>query len=234
MDKEKFIRCRKCDVLHRVTPFDNAPIYVFKANDLEKQATDDWRLFMEQHAGHRLEPLRGTGEKFFPSGSPSDPMSVAYIEVTNDYDQFLVRRGRKTIQEPFRYELVLGRLANVGPRLEVQQDEIKKEMKNHFLWAPAACPDDDKIDLFVSIVKDVIEALDPSSVAINEYSYVDDTVSYGLFDSAAVNALMQRCAASFGPAQLEAIRRFVDTHRSGCDVMTIVIRRQLNIERPIW
>jgi hypothetical protein len=232
MDKEKFIRCCRCDALHRVTPFDNAPVYVFRGNELEEQTTDDWRLFMEQHAGHRLEPLRGTGEKWFPSGSLWDPMSVAYIEVTNGDEQFVVRGERKTVEEPLRYELLRGRLAHVGATLEAQGDEIKKEMKNHFSWAPATRPDDDKIDLFVSLVKEVIQALDARSIAISEHSYVDDRVSYGLFDTSAINALMQRSAAYFSPVQLEAIRRFVDTHRGGCDVMTIVVRRQLNIERP--
>lgn len=232
MDKEKFIRCCRCDALHRVTPFDKAPLYIFTGNEFEEQAADDWRWFMEQHAGHRLEPLRGTGEKWFPSGSLSDPMSVAYIEVTNGHDQFVVRRARKTIQEPLRYELLRGRLAHAVATLEAQGDEIKKEMKNHFSWAPATRPDDDQIDHFVSVVKDVIQALDASSVVISEHSYVDDTVSYGLLDTAAINALMQRCAADFCPAQLEAMRRFVDTHRRGCDVMTIVIRRHLNVEGP--
>ena len=231
MDREKFIRCYKCDALHRVTPFDNAPIYVFRGNELEEQTADDWRLFMEQHAGHRLEPLSGTGEKWYPSGPRSDPMSVAYIGVTNGEEQFVVRGERKSIQEPLRYELLRGRLAHVGAKVEAQGDEIKKEMKNHFAWAPATRPDDDKIDLFVSLVKEVIQTLDIPSVATSEHSYADDRVSYGLFDTAAITTLMQRCAAYFCPVQLDALRRFVDMHRSGSDVMTIVVRRELNIER---
>lgn len=187
---------------------------------------------MEQHASHRLEPLRGTGEKWFPSGSLWDPMSVAYIEVTNGHEHFVVRGERKTVQEPLRYELLRGRLLRVGATLEAQADEIKKEMKNHFSWAPATCPDDDKIDLFVSLVKEVIQTLDVRTIAISEHSYLDDRVSYGLFDTAAIKSLVQRSAAYFCPVQLEAIRRFVDAHRSGCDVMTIVVRRQLNLERP--
>jgi hypothetical protein len=231
MDKEKFIHCCGCDTVHRITPFDKAPTHVFSANEIKEQATDDWRSFMDQHAGHRLESLRGTGEKFFASGLPSDPMSVAYIEVSNGHKQFLVRRKRESIQEPWRYELVRGRLAHAAPTLEAQANEIKREMKNHFSWGLAARPEDDKIEFFASVVQDVVKTLDPSSVAISEYSYVDDTVSYGLFDSAAINAVMERSAPSFDPVQLEAIRRFVDTHRRGCDVMTIVIRRQSNIER---
>lgn len=43
---------------------------------MEAQATDDWRLFMAQHAGHRLETLQANGEKPLSEGSSMDPMSV--------------------------------------------------------------------------------------------------------------------------------------------------------------
>jgi hypothetical protein len=233
MDKEKFIRCCRCDAVHHVSRFDNAPLYVLAGNEVEEQATDDWRAFMEQHAGHRLEPLKGTGEKVFPWGAPLDPMSVGYIEVTNGEDRFVLRRTRRSIQEPLSYELVHGHLANAGVTLEVQEIAIKKEMKNHFSWAPATCPTDDKIDLFIALLKELVTTLDPSRIPIGEDSDTDDAVSYGLLDSAAIHALTERCATYFVPTELESIRRFVETHRGGCDVMTIVMRRQLTIEQPV-
>ena len=63
-------------------------------------------------------------------------------------------RARKSIQEPMGYELIRGRLADAGVTVEVQEREIKKEIKKHFCWAPATCPDDEKIDLFVGLVKE--------------------------------------------------------------------------------
>ena len=72
MDSEKFIHCCVCDAIHHVSPFDKAPAFVLVGDEVEAQATDDWRLFMTQHAGHRLEPLRASGEKLFPGGSPLD------------------------------------------------------------------------------------------------------------------------------------------------------------------
>jgi hypothetical protein len=233
MDRDKFIRCCRCDAIHRVSRFDKAPLYVLAGNEVEEQATDDWRAFMERHAGHRLEPLSGTGEKVFPSGSPFDPMSVGYVEVTNGQELFVLRRTRRSIQEPLSYELVCGRLADAGLILEVQENEIKKEMKNHFSWAPATCPDDDKLDLFLTLFKEIVDALKPSNVEISEDSYGNDAVSYGLLDNAAIDALTDKCAAYFLPDELCSIRRFVQTHRSGCDVMTIVMRRQLTIEQAI-
>ena len=50
------------------------------------------------------QPLQASGEKVFPDGSSIDPMSVGYIEVTNGQKRYVVRRARKSIQEPMRYE----------------------------------------------------------------------------------------------------------------------------------
>lgn len=230
MDNEKFIRCCVCDAIHHVSPFDKAPVYDCSGNQLEERPTDDWRAFMEKHAGHRLEPLKASGETFFPYGLPRDPMSVAYVEVTNGHDRYLVRRGRKSIQEPMSYELISGRLAEVGIRVEVQENEIKKEMKNHFSWTPAICPRDEKIDIFLGLIKEVIQTLEPRRIQISGYSYLDDTVSYGLLDDATVELLMDKCAVCFLPDELASLRRFVEAHRSGCDVMTLVMRRRLTIE----
>jgi hypothetical protein len=79
MGNENFIRCCLCDVVHHVSPFDKVPTYSLVGNEPEERVTDDWRLFMKHHAGHRLEPLRATGEKLFPRGAPLDPMRVWVI-----------------------------------------------------------------------------------------------------------------------------------------------------------
>ncbi len=231
MGSEQFIHCCVCGAIHHVSPFDRAPTYIYVGGQLEVQAIDDWRLFMAQHAGHRLEPLQATGQKVFPNGSYIDPMSVGYIEVTNGQERYVVRRARKSVQEPMGYELIHGRVTNVGLTVEVQDSEIKKEIKNHFSWAPATCPDDDKIDLFVELVKEVVKNIDPHLIQIGEHSYRDDSISYGTFDSAALDTLTERCAVHFLPDQLASLRRFVETHRDGCDVMTLVLRRRLTVER---
>ena len=234
MGSEKFIRCYVCDAVHHVSSFDKAPTFVFVGDQLEVHATDDWRLFMAQHAGHRLEALKASGETLFPDDSPRDPMSVSYVEVTNGRDRYVLRRARKSIQEPMSYQLIRGRLADMGLAVEIQENEIKREMKNHFSWSPAVCPDDDKIDLFVGLVKELVKSLDPQHLPISEYSYDDDSVSYGTLDNAALDALTERCAAHFLPDEVVSLRQFVETHRSGCDVMTLVLRRRLTIERSAW
>src|SRR5262245_32637949 len=231
MGNEKFIRCCVCDAVHHVSAFDKAPIYFLVRDEVKAQATDDWRSFMTQHAGHRLEPLKASGEKLFSDGLSPDPMSVVYFEVTNGQDRYVVRRARKSIQEPMSYDLIRGRLADAGVTVEVQEREIKKEIKNHFSWAPATCPDDEKIDILVRLVKETAKTTDTQCIQISEYSYRDDSISYGTFDRSVLDALAERCADYFLPDELASLRRFMDSHRDGSDVMTLVLRRQLTLER---
>lgn len=230
MASHNFIRCRHCDAIHPITPFDKSPIYTLKPGGVEETQTDDWRQFMQQHANHKLEPLKATGEKYFTSGSVLDPMSVAYVEVTDGHDQFLLRRSRKSIEEPLKYELVQARIVDAGLLIEVQGDEIKKEMKYHFRWAPAPTPDDDRIDLFIGLLKEAVKGIDPNTVQITEVSYLDDCVSYGRLDQEVMDGLMMKCAGYFLPTELESLLRFFEKHCDGCDVMTLVLRRQVSVE----
>jgi hypothetical protein len=233
MVRAKFIRCRNCDAIHHISPFDKAPVYTVLSDGIEETSTDDWREFMQRHANHKLEPLESTGEQHFTHGSPANPMGVGYIEVTNGYDHFLLRRSRKSITEPLTYELIEGTIVDHGISLEIQENEIKKEMKYHFTWTPAAPLDDNRIDFFIGLLKEWVKGIDPKSIKVSEYSYIDDGIAYGLLDPLLIDTLMAKCATYFLPVELDAIRRFVETHRESSNVMTLLVRRQFTIEQPI-
>lgn len=230
MGKDKFIWCRHCDEVHRVSPFDRAPTYALIAGDAREMPADDWRDFMDRHAGHKLEPLRGMGERHLAGQAALDPMSVGYIEVTNGQETFLLRSSRASIEEPLRYRLIRGRMVNAGTTIEVQENAIRKEMKYHFSWEPAEPLNDQKIDLFIELFKQVVRGLNPCEIRISEDSDFEPAASFGFVDSKVLAQLMTKCAASFLPLEVEGLRRFVDSHREGSDVMMLVLRSRYAIE----
>ncbi|HEX9146962.1 MAG TPA: hypothetical protein VGA09_22025 [Candidatus Binatia bacterium] len=228
MARDKFILCRNCDAIHHVTHFDKALRNSVIGGEGQESPAEDWRVFVIAHAGHLLEPLEGTGERYCPSGSALDPMGETYIEVTNGNARMLLKRTRTTIDEPVQFHRVLGRLSDNGTTIEIQEKEIKNEMKYHFSWAPHTF-DDQKIACFVELFKEVVKDIDPRSVRASEYSYTDDNVSYAVLEDYMVQALLSKCAASFVPAEVAFIKRFVEMHRSGSDVAALVLRRQVTI-----
>jgi len=231
MDNGKYIRCRNCEAIHHVTAFDRSPIYQYSAGEVHEIPANDWRDFMALHAGHKLEPLTVTGNHYFAAGSAVDPMNASYIEVTDGNETLLLHRTRQKIAEPVRYTVVKGQLIEQGLSLEIQDKQIRKEMKLHFSWAPGKPLDDVKVDLFIALFREVVGALDPQTVSTSEYSYEDDTISYGQPDSSVIDVLMAKCSQHFLPSELELLRRFVDTHRDGCDVMALIKRRAVSVEQ---
>jgi hypothetical protein len=230
MGNDRYIWCRNCGAVYHVTPFDRAPMYALNDGEVVEMRANDWREFMARHSGHRLESMVSTGSDYYPNGSAVDPMNVRYLEVSNGTDTLLLRRTRTSIEEPFRYAIVDGRLIESGATLGVQEEAIRKEMKLHFSWAPAAPLQDEKIDHFVGLFREVVNELDPDRAAA-EYSCADDNVVYCELDAATIDALIAKCRAYFQPAEIESLRRFVETHRESDDVMAVVKRRAVAVEK---
>ncbi len=186
---------------------------------------------MARHAGHKLEPMTATGNSYYPNGSAIDPMNARYIEISNGNEILLLRSSRSSIENPFSYEVVNGRLIQSGVSLEVQEDAIRKEMKLHFSSAPSAALKDDKIAHFLTVFREVVSEIDPDSAREKGYSYTDDNVTYCELDIPTIDALMARCSRFFLPIELATLRRFVETHRQGDDVMALVKRRAVTVEQ---
>ena len=178
-----------------------------------------------------MTALTATGKDYYTVGSALDPMSVRYVEVSNGNDTLLLRRSRSSIEDPVSYKIVNGRLVQSGVSLEVQEDAIRKEMKLHFSWAPSVPLKDDKIAYFVGLFREVVSAIDPDRARESAYSYTDDNVTYCELDPATIDTLLAKCSRYFLPIELDSIRRFVESHRQGDDVMALVKRRAITVEQ---
>lgn len=230
MDNGKFILCRNCGAVHHVTAFDKAPNYSVVAGAAQEHPADDWRAFMNRHAGHGLEALTAVGEQYFPDGSATDPMAVGYLEVTNGNRQFLLRRSRGSIGEPLRFEPIEACFGEPVVALEIQERELRKDLKLRFRWAQGQALSDENIDLFITLFRDAASQVDARGVTVTEPSYANDNVSYAALDGPTKDTLLTRCARHFTPAEVAALRRFVETHSGGSGVMTLLLRRQVPIE----
>lgn len=186
---------------------------------------------MKLHEGHKLEPLYSVAEKYHPDGAIHDPMSPAYIEVTNGRERLLLWQSRSNIGEPLTFEPITGRLVETGVSFEVQENEIMKEMKYHFQWSgePLA---EAKVRMFIQFFKEVVNDISPQEVEIARFSWDDDNVSFGLLANRFFDILIAKCAAYFGADELADIRRFVDRHREADDIMGLLMRRRMSLQRP--
>jgi hypothetical protein len=92
---------------------------------------------------------------------------------------------------------------------------------------------DEKIDLFIALFRDAVSQIDTRGLTAIEPSYADDNVSYAALEERTKNSLLEKCARYFAAAELQALRRFIETHSSDSDVMTILLRRRVPIEERV-
>ena len=231
MDQGKYIWCRNCREIHHVTPFDRSPLFILEAGEEKVFSMNDWRHFMQRHDGHKLEALQAFGMSYNPGIPPFDPMKERYVEVTNGQENFVIRSFRNSIEEPLNFELLHGRLKTTRVVVEIQQNEIRKEMQYHFPWEPSAPLEDKKIDLFISLFSEFVKDLDVSSIEVQGYSRTGSSLLFGLLDNRIVDNIMEMCATYFSPAELKGIRRFCEHHMTSDGVMGLMIRHEFGIEK---
>jgi hypothetical protein len=157
-------------------------------------------------------------------------MAVAYLEVTNGHREFVLRRSRRSIGEPLRFECVEGRVNVRMLALEIQESEIRKELKLRFTWMPGEPLNNAQIDLFITLFREAVTNADPHSVTITEPSYTDDNIFYVALDAPLRDSLLEKCARHFSRAEVEALRGFVETHGAGSDVMCPILRRMITVD----
>jgi hypothetical protein len=226
MDSDKYIWCRNCNEIHHVTPFDRAPLYASTGGEQEELSVDDWRVFMNRHAGHKLEGLRQTGEAAVSDTFP-DPMSEKHVAVTNGQSHFVLRSFRTRIDQPLAFELMRGRFEIQDVIIEAQEREIRNELKKHFPW-PAAKPADDKIDLFVALFAEIVSGVKIENLRA---SGMNGSVEYGRLEARVFRNLLANCAPHFTAAEFDALGRFVEQQQDLGGVLAVRVQYRYGLRR---
>ncbi len=115
---DRFLYCGGCNEVHRVTPFDQAPIYERQGLHVREIPTDDRRRFMERHSGHAIKELSRVAEDWLEPGNALDPMAESYLLIANERYLFLLQRSRRSIVEPVVYRVMPRQLLPSALNLE--------------------------------------------------------------------------------------------------------------------
>ncbi len=209
--------------------FDKVPEYIVDQREEIEVPMDDWGVFMKRHAGHKLQALRSIGERYFPNGESLDPMIVEYIEVTNGKDWYVVRSSRERVEDSLSFEIVPGRLKYTGVSVKFRENEIRKEMKNHFAYKTSRGLDEEGIELFLKLFKEVVKEINPNEIDVREYA--DGSLAVSELIHRFLDALSLKCTPHFPPAVLNDIRRFCEAQTGSDGVMSLQIKHQYRIEQ---
>jgi hypothetical protein len=111
---------------------DRYPAYRKIGGEWESLARDDQTLFLNSHRGHPLEELRIIDGPSVSYEDYVEPMRTSYFEARSGKRRFVVKRFRKSILEPCRYEAIEGKLLLTPGAPIIDAVSIEKELKRVF------------------------------------------------------------------------------------------------------
>ena len=105
--------CPRCWEVRSLSANDSAPSYVLDGEEWEETGEEpgqDSRAFLRNHYHHSLRVLEKKPSRFYTDRPVWDPFRIAYEEVTNGDETFLLKSWRTTLDEPRHYGLLHGSL----------------------------------------------------------------------------------------------------------------------------
>ncbi len=224
---EKLIRCTQCnDVIPVFGQFgdfgeDSAlPGVEWSSEDLRKH-----KGFLSLHQNHTLEELRIDRDTFISERPRHEASKISYLEASNGRQRFLIRRSRNGLGQPAFYELIPGRLEVSNISLEIQENDLRRQMASEDWSFPLT---KGKMEKFIRALKTEVKQVSPEEIRVNQEG---DTpmVGYGRLKPGHWKNVLRRCQMDFKEYELTQIKRFIRENKSPNDVLGVLIKRRISI-----
>lgn len=209
----QLIRCKNCDQVFMKSPFDPYPEYKsspgFSPEHFQSIERDDFQDFLTHHQGHQLEHLKIIEDSYVSEKAYSEPIKASFFKATNGREKFVIRKFRERIDEPLRYQLILGDYSLKCVAVEIQSKSIFKQLERE-LTPPLS---QDRIDAFLKLYRSIAEGVDVKDLErIPEESQHPLEVYYKIDDVRLVY-LLRNCRSIFKGREYPAMEEFIHRHK---------------------
>ncbi len=195
------------------TPFDQYPEYEFgpdrSPDNFRSVERDDFQQFLFHHRGHQLENLKIIEDSFVSEKAYSEPVKTSFFKATNGKEKFVVKKFRERIDEPLRYLLIPGDYSLKCVMVEIQSEDIAKQLKRE-LKPPLS---QSKIDAFLKLYRGIVKEVDIVDLErIPEESRHPLQIYYKI-DDIHLMYLLRNCHKIFKPKEYSAVEEFIHRHK---------------------
>lgn len=226
----KLIRCINCNKVFMITQFDQTPEYEYDSSltfeKIKSYERDDFQDFLIYHHDHKLEELKIIEDSFISEKDYFEPVKVSYIKATNGKEKFVIKKFREKIDEPLKYELIHGDYYLKCISIEIQEEEIKKELNKEFKDFPIS---QNKIDRFIKLYSHIANNVELRNLErVNEESNNPLKVFYRI-DDVNLAYLFRNCRNIFNREEFSKIESFIYNHKDN-GVLLLKATFQINIK----
>ena len=230
----QFLRCIDCGIGFMKTPCDQCPEYEYDPNHPSEPAhaikRDDFQEFLTTHHGHQLENLEVIENSFVSEKNYLEPVKTSYLKATNSKkEKFVIKPVREKIGEKVRYEVIPGDYFLECTGVEVQSEEITKQLKMEFRTHPFS---EIKILEFLKLCKHIVRGIDAKNLERIAEESSHPLEEFYKMDDMSLFYLLRNCRNIFKGVEYSAIEDFIYRHKDdGVLLLKAKYRIQI-IEKP--
>jgi hypothetical protein len=227
----QLIHCVNCHAIFLKTPFDQREQYEFSSlpspENIQNIDRDDFQDFLRNHKGHRLENLRIIQDSFISEKPYFEPLKISYFKATNGKESFVIKKFRESIDEPLKYQLILGDYSLECTGIEIQTEEIAKQLAGEFKQAPLPPR---KINTFLKLCRHISETVDIKNLERVPQESPHPLEIYYKMDDLSTAYLLRNCHNMFKGQQYSEIEAFIQRHRED-GVLLLKVAHRIKITK---
>lgn len=230
MMEDIVLRCLQCNKLFCPTQFDNYPSYHYdqESDEFIEIECDDLSEFKDNHEGHNIVELHIIEGSFCSQYAYRDPIREDYLLASDGNEIYTIRRYRRNINEPFKYQIVNMELVFGKPFVKIQEADLRDQM---IIDSPRYGFSREKIKIFVRLYRSLISRIELEDLEYTGFSFENPMISYAKLKDKVKEEFLDRCKSIFDEKEIESLRRFIDENSEFDDVMNVKITRPYTL-RP--
>jgi hypothetical protein len=157
-----------------------------------------------------LENLKIIQDSFVSEKPYFEPVKISYFRATNGKESFVIKKFRESIDEPLKYQLILGDYSLECAGIEIQADEIAKQLASEFRETPFPPR---KMSTLLRLFRHISETVDIKNLERVPQESPHPLEIYYKMDDLSLAYLLRNCRNMFKGRQYSEIEAFIHRHK---------------------
>lgn len=209
--------CRSCFEVQLLSASKNeSPAWELNADSQEEDTDDERTAFLRGHFGHLLTSLKKKRDRYFSDRPVWDPLRIAYEEVTDGRETYILKSWRTDLDEPRQYALLRGKL-EVSTTVHLPEEPFREELSRAFSCSAQ------QVAMIVDQLQRVIASLPPEEL-LPAYCAADDPhLLFSYLPERHLQKCIEVCQTKSVIFDKARLRDFFRQHQQS-DVLTLEVR----------
>jgi hypothetical protein len=213
--------CKSCQDVRLMSDTDQAPHYHLQNGNVAEELDNEREVFLRRHNGHALVRLKKNKDRYFADRPAWDPLRIAYEEMTDGREVFLLKSWRTDLDEPRQYTVLRGSL-NIATTIQLADEPLREELTREFSATPQV------VEAVVTTLQRLVTGLPLDELVPAYCSAEDPQVSFFYPNPQHIRLFVESCRKGGSTSDKEKLRHFF-VQRQQDDALMLELRQHCKL-----